>query len=139
MNESDLRRIGDTLKLKLPMAYQETVLNYPFPRESCANDFLLPSDLAQVLDLNNGSPTVSGVVKPFFVGSDGGEELYFLNSDMPNSPVYVLDLETGKHSVKAQNWPEFLTQIRADLASGAADEASEKERRSRKRWWQFWE
>jgi hypothetical protein len=114
------------------------MLAYPFPLDSFADECLLPNDAERVIGLNRDAPTVRGIAHPFFIGDDGGEELYFVDLNTPDSPVYVFDLETGRHSVKATNWPTYLAQVHSDLADIEKDQVAERDKRSRKRWWQFW-
>lgn len=138
MTEEELTQIESHLGLKLPEFYRSTMLNYPFPVNSFADEFLLTNYLEQVLELNHQPVECSGIGRPFLVGSDGGEELYYIDLQNLESPVYTLQLETGKHFQKAENWTQYLHRIEADLKEIEDDEQREQERKASKRWWEFW-
>jgi hypothetical protein len=138
MTEADLRQIEARLGFPLPAAFQSTVLSYPFPADSFADEFMLPSQAGEVVNMNvDGVPT-AGIDRPLFVGSDGGEERYFVDAGRTASPVYVYELETGRHRVLVDSWGKYLDHIRDTLAEIAADEDREKQRKLTKRWWEFW-
>jgi hypothetical protein len=138
MTEKDLSRIESVLSTTLPRFYRDTMLDYPFPADSFANEFLLPNTVKLILELNLDCAGLSGTGKPFLVGSDGGEELYFIDLDSTSTQVFTCDLETGKRSLQARDWPEYLRQITASLTDIDEDERRNEERKAAKRWWQIW-
>jgi hypothetical protein len=138
MTEADLRQIEARLGFPLPGAFRLTALSYPFSPDSFAEEFMLPSQPSEVIDMNEAGLPVVGIDRPFFVGSDGGEERYFVDASNAESPVYVYELETGRHRVLVDSWEKYMDHIRATLAEIAADEERERQRKLTKRWWQFW-
>ena len=138
MNKSELTKIEKELNISLPAYYKDIMLNYPFSEESFANEFLLPNDIEHVIEMNKENELVDKSENPFFVGSDGGEEYYFIKTKSINSSVYVFDLEKGKHSMKADSFQVYLNQIDETLKEIEADEKAEIERKKNKKWWQFW-
>ena len=97
MTEADLAKIEECVGFPLPSAFGATVLSYPFAAGSFADEFMLPNRPAALIDLNGARTKIAGRSRPFFVGSDGGEEWYFVDASRPDSPVYVFELETGRH------------------------------------------
>ncbi len=138
MIAADIDAISRQLGVTVPPWYAATMLAYPFPPDSFANECLLPNDASRVIGLNREVSAAVGVAHSFFVGDDGGEELYFVDLDKPDSPVYVFQVETGKQEVKAIDWPTYLAQVHRALADIEADQTAQLDRRSRKRWWHFW-
>ena len=134
MNEADLGEIEALLGFPLPMAFRSTALSYPFLPDSFADEFMLPNRPSEVVDLNQTGVAIDGVGRPFFIGSDGGEERYFVDASKPESPVYVYELETGRHRVLVASWSDYLDQIRGTHAEIAADESAARQRKLTKRW-----
>lgn len=139
MTQSELEEIEQRLGLSLPAEYRTTMLSYPFTAGSFADECMLPNRPTAVLDLNEARvPLPASVARPFFVGSDGGEESYFVDAARLDSPVFVFELETGRHRIQAASWVAYLQGIRDTLVEIAVDEQAERERRLTKRWWEFW-
>ena len=138
MKESDIRKIESALNVRLPEFYRATMLTYPFPADSFANEFLLPNDPKTILEYNQLSAEYPGIGKPFMIGSDGGEEMYFVDLAADSSQVFTFDIETGKHTPKAADWTKYLRQIEADLKEIKGDEKVEQERKANKKCWEFW-
>jgi hypothetical protein len=138
MNESDIRGIETALGGPVPASYRQTMLQYPFPKDSFADEFMLPNQASVVIELNSEAAVPSGISRAFIVGSDGGEESYCVDAEAPESPVYVFELESGTQKVFAASWSAYLEAIRTTLSEIAADEAAEDARKARKVWWQFW-
>jgi hypothetical protein len=99
---------------------------------------MLPNRTGEVIDLNEAGVVVASVGRPFFVGSDGGEQRYFVDAATADSPVYVYELETGHHRVLVASWAEYLEHIRDTHDEITADEAAARSRQLIKRWWEFW-
>ncbi len=137
MIESDIRMIESSLNMLLPEYYRRTMLDYPFPANSFANEFLLPNDPEPIIDYNQGSGEHPGIGKLFIIGSDGGEELYFVDLTADNSCVFTFDMETGKHTTKASDWMEYLRQVENELKEIKENEKPERERKANKKWWEF--
>lgn len=138
MTEPDLQQIEAALGFTLPASYRGTVLSYPFAAGSFADEFMLPNRPQAVIDLGGVDFVAPGIDRPFFLGSDGGEELYFMDASKPDSGVYVLELETGKHRVLSPSWAAYLAHLQATHAEIAGDEEAERQRAKEKKWWQFW-
>jgi hypothetical protein len=138
MTESDLQQIEKHVRFTLPASYRATLLRYPFEAGSFADEFMLPNRPQQVIELSGSDFSSPEIGQPFFIGSDGGEECYFLDASKTNSGVFVFKLETGKHSLFSSTWTAYLDHIRAIHTEIAADEEAERQRKQNKKWWQFW-
>ncbi|MBK7670723.1 MAG: SMI1/KNR4 family protein [bacterium] len=138
MTESDLQTIEERLSITLPGAYRATMLHYSLPPESFGTEAMLPDTVEAILDLNMDDMAMNGVLSPFFIGSDLGEECYFLDASRADSPVYVYQLETGKHQVLDATMEQYVDRIRRDDAEAAADDAAAEMRHLNRKWWEFW-
>ncbi len=139
MTEREISQVETAVGFPLPECYRTTMLAYPFPPHSAAADgYMLPDDPEAVISLNNGGAKPRGIVRPFFVGNDLGEEIYFLDAMRADSPVYVYELETKQHRVLADSWGAYLAHITKVDVEIAADEEAENQRLLTRRWWQFW-
>jgi hypothetical protein len=144
MTQQDLSRIERALNLRLPRGYRELMLHYPFPPDSCAADCLLPDNPDTLIEHNRGPDPHHlfgdrpGPGPPpgnyFMIGSDCGEEWYYIDISRDQSPVFKLDLECKTLTVEAANLTEYVAQCWATEAEVRQDE----ETMARKRWWQFW-
>jgi len=138
MTDQDFQSIGKHLGFPIPAYYRATMSSYPFSADSFAAEFMLPDDPEQVIDLNEihiSSPEVS---KPFFIGSDGGEERFFVDAAKSDSGVFVFELETGKHRPLTPTWTAFFEHIQAAHAEIEADKKAMEQRKLNKKWWEFW-
>jgi len=138
MNAQDIKTIEAKVGMALPEFYCATMLNYPFPVDSFAAEFLLPNDLARLLSDNEDPGNYPGIDKAFMIGGDGGEERYFIDLASTSSQVFAFDLETGIHTAKATDWQQYLDQIAASLREIEEDERLRAERKANKKWWEFW-
>ena len=138
MKESDIRKIESALNVTLPEFYRATMLTYPFPANSFANEFLLPNDPIPILEYNQHSGEYPGIGKLFVIGSDGGEEMYYVDLAADSSQVFTFDMEIGKHTPKAADWTKYLRQIETDLKEIKGDEKAGQERKANKKCWEFW-
>ncbi|MDZ4241573.1 MAG: hypothetical protein U1D99_01980, partial [Candidatus Omnitrophota bacterium] len=72
MNIHDLEEIEKSLKVRLPDDYKQTMLQYPFERDSYAAECLLPDDADVVIGHNCTAPFPGKIttadVQPFVVG-----------------------------------------------------------------------
>ena len=114
------------------------MLNYPFSDDSFADEFLLPKDVDRILENNQGATEYLKIAKPFVVGSDGGEETYFIDLASDVSRVFTFDLEIGRYEQTASDWKEYLAQIRSELKEIEDDKSAEQKRKLNKKWWEFW-
>lgn len=133
MNKYDLNKIEDDLNIKLPNFYKQTMLHYPFPNDSFAEELLM-NNADMVIEQNQDSNFAKG---KFFIGHDGGEERYFLklNND---EKVYVWDLELNKERIESNTWKDYLKNVQDVLDEIIEDERNMKEIKKNKKWWQFW-
>lgn len=138
MTEADIKQLEMAVGASLPPFYTGTMLSYPFPQGSFADEFMLMTDLDVVLRENRRPGNYPGITKPFLIGSDGGEEVYLIDLAASQPKVFVYDMEKGAHTVKANNWPEYLRQVQAVLDEIAEDERELAERKANKRWWELW-
>ena len=138
MTEADLAGIEASVGFPLPSAFRATVLSYPFAPDSFADEFMLPNRPSALIDLNGAREAIAGVSRPFFVGSDGGEESYFVDASRSDSPVYVFELETGRHRILVPSWAEYLGRIGETHAEIESDQALLSKRKLERRWWEFW-
>ncbi len=138
MTQDEIDEIEGSLSLRLPAGYRGTLLSYPFLAGSFADEFLLLNRAKDLLALNPTRLAISGIEKPFVIGSDGGEESYFLDAANAEPGVFVFDLETGNHRLLARSLPAYVDYIRTILDEIAADEEDEKRRSTSRRWWEFW-
>jgi len=138
MTEEDFQAIEEHTGFQLPAYYRETMSNYPFAIDSFAGEFMLPDDPRTVIDMLEEGFSVNGFRAPFFVGSDGSEECYFVDASQPDSGVFVFEIETEKHRPLTPSWSGFLDHIRAALAEIAADEEAQRQRKLNKKWWEVW-
>jgi len=136
VTEAELGEIEARLAFPLPASFRSTALSYPFPPDSFADEFMLPNRPRDVIDLNKAGAAVADIDRPFFVGSDGGEEWYFVDASQPESPVYVYELETGRHRVLVGSWAAYLDHIRDAHAEIEADDEAARQRKLSKRWWE---
>lgn len=141
MNMNELEKIEKILKIKLPIFYKHTVLNYPFKKDSFADECLLPNDVNLVIKNNAGSfikMIMKQDIMPFVIGCDGGEEVYYLNLNKETSEIFVSSCETNRSEVKFKSWDEYLKNIEKALKEIDEDERLIQERKKNKKWWQFW-
>ena len=138
MTESDLKTIEERLSITLPCAYRATMLHYPLPPDSFGPEDMLLDTVEELLELNMDGLAIDGVPSPFFIGSDRGEECYFLDASRADSPVYVYQLEIGKHQVLDATMEQYIDRIRRRDAEAAADDAAAEMRHLNRKWWEFW-
>jgi len=138
MTESDIKQLEAAAGAALPAFYTTTMRNYPFPRGSFADEFLLMNDLDGLLREIRQPARYPGIGKPFLIGTDGGEEVYLIDLASAQPQVFVYDMEKGAHTLKANNWDDYLQQVQSVLDEIDADERALAQRKANKRWWEFW-
>lgn len=118
MNEF-LLNLEKRLNIKLPSSYSQVIEKYPFPKDSFATE-IFSNDEEYLIDLNNKtywSHINFNEIEPFFIGSDGGEETYFIDIKDSNTPVYLYDIEKDKYYKKSDSIKDFLRYIESDPES----------------------
>jgi hypothetical protein len=138
MTDQDFRSIETHVGFPLPASYRATLSSYPFDSDFFAAEFMLPNDPEAVIELNDAEISSSDIAKPFFIGSDGGEERFFVDASKQESGVFVFELETGKHRSLVPTWAAFLDHIHAAHVEIAADGEAMRKRKLNKKWWEFW-
>ena len=138
MTDQELQAIEKHTGYSLPEYYCATLSNYPFSSDSFAGEFILPNDQKVIIELNSAAISPSKIRKPFFIGSDGGEEWFFVDTSKDDSGVFVFELETGNHRLLVPTWTAFLEHIDAEHAAIAADEEVMRQCKLNKKWWEFW-
>ncbi len=139
MTAEDLDRIERVLGRRLPEDYREVMQRYPFSPGSFSYDCMLTDDARTVIEANrephdilrDGPPTLDYL----WIGSDGGEEYYFLDLRGSPCPFYAYDLETGEQTdAFADDIDDYIRKCKEMDRQIEEDEQSSGE----KRWWQFW-
>ena len=114
MTEADLSEVEAELGITLPDFYRTTMLNYPFPEKSYVAQSSLVNDPKAILKYLRMTWGLPGIGRPYGVGSDGGEEVYFIDLTASDTRVYVYNHETAKHHVLAKDWEAYLSGIRIE-------------------------
>lgn len=121
----DLKEIEKLLNMPLPEYYKSTIINYPFPKGSFAEECLLPYYPDVIIENNEFSflkNIKNTVLKPFCIGSDGGEEVYYIDLNSEKTNVFVYDFETGKSEIYVNSWAEYLRNVERILREIEEDE-----------------
>lgn len=136
MIQSDIDTIQEKLGIDLPSFYIDTMLTYPFPKNSFGEEFMLTNSVEILLDCN---VVFSKEDKCFAVGTDGGEFIYYIKLNGEET-VYIFDMEKSDshNSVEASSWKIYLESITKVHQEIEDDERLEAERKKYKKWWQFW-
>jgi hypothetical protein len=150
MNESDITKIESELKINLPDSYRKVLRDYPFEEDSFGYMCMLSNDIMTII-ASNKTPSMHALIhiknianhpqknkNYFWIGSDGGEEEYYLDISHEFGAIYEYDLETGKITEYAQNLNRYIEQIHEIDREIYEDERKEKERRRNAKWWEFW-
>lgn len=150
MDARDIDDIEAALDLRLPPAYRELMLAYPFGPQSQTAELWLPAD-ADVVVANTERGRRSAALQPqpwppsyVVIGGDGGEELYVLDVSREPAPVLAYELETRHTRPLAPDLAAFVGLLRAREAEVEADQRmiergpTTRERQGGARWWQFW-
>ena len=111
-NENDFLYLESILDLKLPLYYKNTLLNYPFAYNSIGSE-MLPKNESEILNLND-KKVVKNIRENgvYCIGSDAGEEIYFIKPQDRYDQVYVYDIETGNVSIFTSDWAGYLQKIK---------------------------
>ena len=146
MNQAEIALVEKTLVMQLPAEYKEILCTYPFPKESYIAESYLWNDPNALIEENAGLMSVIGEAKSaigpvsqmFQIGFDGGEEIYLIDTQQPNSPVYVYDFESNTIDQKCPNLDAWIAYCHTIEEEIAVDETAEADRAREKRWWEFW-
>lgn len=115
MNAEQLTEIENRLSIILPEDYREVMHVYPKELEAVA-EYELLNDHQQLIGMNVNTrsygPGIAGWRDSFFIiGTDGGEEMYFLDMSRGRSPVFCLAVENHVISERASSLAEFLQML----------------------------
>lgn len=140
MIEQDLGKIESHFGIKLPKQYCDCLLNYPFSEESWAADVAMPHELELIKEINSSRPSlvkfgVTDYTRYFQIGSDGGEQLYYIDLQSEECSVYSANLEGSDFKQLAYTFSEWLDQLTKIDEANKADEVRMKQ----KSWWKFWD
>ena len=143
MQPHELDRIESQLGVPLPAAYRATMVAYPFPPDHQAAELWMPDSSAVLLELNrditgreaDGQPWPKQLV---FIGGDGGEEDFVLDTRVAAGPVFAYEKESGHLRALAPDFAAWLATIAEWQAEIERDATAMREAYARKRWWQFW-
>lgn len=121
----DLEKIESLLGTILPNCYKQTIMNYPFPKNSLADDYFLPYDTELIIK-NNESSFLKVIktpeIKPFCIGNDGSEERYYLDLNCEETKVFVYSLETGKSEIYTTTWADYIKRVEEFIKETEEDE-----------------
>lgn len=137
MTDNDLDRIERELGIRLPVDYREIMRAYPFGPGTHAAEFGLPDDADGLITANRG-PGPHGFAGYFRIGSDGGEEEYYIDLHRIRSPVYRYALETSERTIVSDDLNQYVQRCMAIEAEIEEDERELRRRREGRTWWQFW-
>ena len=126
MTGDELNKLEQKLGFSLPSYYRATMVAYPFSDYEYTSKYFLADNLKTAIR-NNSQKRVEGFSNAFFVGGDPEGEQYFVDATKSHSPVYAFEPETGKYSIKAKSWEEFLDVLRADIKDLEDEIAAERE------------
>jgi len=143
MDAAQLDGLARNLGLVLPVEYRETMLSYPSPIDSQAEELWLLDDPSQLIEINQDyrRDGFFGIPWPgqyFAVGGDGLGNAYFLDLSQAPAPVRLADHEVGDFEDIAPSFAAWLPMLWEELAEIEADQRAMAEAREHKRWWQFW-
>ena len=115
MNTEQLTEIERRLSVTLPDDYRELMLAYPKELEAEA-EYELLNDPQQLIGININTrgygSGIAGWQDSFFItGTDGGEEMYFLDTSRGRSPVFCLAVENHVISERAPSLAEFVRML----------------------------
>jgi hypothetical protein len=122
----ELQKIEQKLGFPLPPYYRATMLAYPFSNYEYTAKYFLAGNYKTVIKNNSQQIVIEEISSIFFVGGDPQGEQYFVDAAKVESPVYALDSKTGKYSIKAKTWVEFLDILRADIKDLEEEIAAER-------------
>lgn len=143
MTETDLDRIEAALRVRLPPEYRATLLDYPLPPDPDSSGLWLVDDATDVIESTRHfrvSPPASGNWSDnyLYLGSDGGEEAYFLDLGRTPATVLTYEHETGRLRSEAPDLATWIQTLRVAFTEVQDDARSMAARRRDKPWWAFW-
>jgi hypothetical protein len=148
MTPTDLDRIEKVLGVSLPDVYRSTMQSYPFDSDDFPYGCMLPDNAEWVINANRGPDTHfmlhhrKGRWVPsrdhLLIGTDGGEEYYYIDLQRDPPPVMRFDLESGELSMFCDNLNRYLSMCRGVDAKIAEGERQATEGGTKQKWWQFW-
>jgi cell wall assembly regulator SMI1 len=149
MIEAEFDRIEREMGITLPDDYRETMIHYPFPPDSSPAINDLCNNASELISWNKdgSSLDIEEASEYFMIGTDGSEELYFIDVRLQRSSVYVYCIDTDTFSVVAASlaeWVNMISEMEQEAEEGlAASKETESMRKKEKenkekKWWRFW-
>ena len=149
-NENVITKIEQGLQVKLPDPYKRVLLKYPFPPDSDAAYYDFYGDPEVILEDNkyyhdNGFNGLPWAAHHFIIGNDGSGEIFFIDLNLSDSPIFKAGLNSGNaKSIAVQeiakNIYEFIEQVHArELEFGEEDPADLEENKKMKKRSSSWE
>jgi hypothetical protein len=120
MTLEEIGRLEQVLGVKLPAAYRDGMMAYPFPEDSPAAELSLLNDIVLLLESNAEHRRRSeGGWPPHLVviGTDGGEEAFALDTAMAPHPVLAYEMETARFKPYAPDFSSFVQMQRPELTA----------------------
>lgn len=150
MELSDFQQIERELKIVLPVDYRKVLENYPLAI-AAAQDLQLSNQVEWLIGQNQmvredpasffGKKTWNP--QHLVIGEDGNGNCFYLDLQLPSSPVYKLNHETPDApggEVVATNLAAWIPLIQQELEEMQRNAHSlQNQSQSRKKpWWKFW-
>lgn len=110
----------------LPGYYKQTMMAYPFTEDEFTTPYFLPNNPKTIIKLNSNVPNIEGIARGFCIGGELGFYVYLVDATLSASPVYMYDLKTHEHSIKASTWSGYLDLIRKEMKEVQEEEAFEQ-------------
>lgn len=132
-----LEYIERSLGFTLPADYKELMLRHPL-EGSDEEDLMLSNTPEHVIDACRHEFVTEAITRPFIIGSDGGEEIYYMDAVITPSPVFVYDHELGASSVLCADLEAFMRYLEEMNAEVARDEERARLAHLNRKWWEFW-
>jgi hypothetical protein len=118
MNLRDVERVERELGRRLPDAYREMLLAFPFPAKAGNADFPLFDDADALIRRQRERRAGTGSPAQLFIGADGPENCYVLDlSRSPEEVLFVEDGDPGRAAPIGATIEEFVEALRGEVES----------------------
>jgi hypothetical protein len=135
MTEEELVEIESAIGCGVPQCYRDTMLAYPFPKDSFAAEVLLPNNPKHIIKMNPKLRKAGRVEKAFFTGSDEtGEISYYLDASNSTPTVFRM----GRTENSSADWDAHLNELKTRSERIREEMMLRAERKAHKQWWEFW-
>lgn len=152
MDQQDIQKIEQVLRIKLPLDYCNHLLAYPDGIDE-AKVLHFSTEATWLIGQNewmrenpaNFFGKTSWPAHYFIIGEDGNGNAFYLDLRQPQpSPVYFLNHEAPEQDGQqtAASFEEWIPQVRTALEQYRKNarllQANQNKRKVQKPWWQFW-